>query len=168
VEKTYPVAYNLGCGKTRWDGWIGVDLTEGAEIQSDIRKLSAIETDSADAVAAIHVLEHFYEREVFDIIREWRRILKPAGTMILELPSLDKMCGYIHWAIQNRQPPLAFMTLGGLYGDQVADRPEMQHKWAWGAKSLMRVLEMAGMREVKHLPPNYHFACRDMRIEAIK
>ena len=61
VEDTYGIAYNLGCGKKKWDGWINVDLhSEISDIKCDLRKLE-IASDSADAVAAIHVLEHFYE-----------------------------------------------------------------------------------------------------------
>jgi predicted SAM-dependent methyltransferase len=67
VEERYETAYNLGCGQKKWDGWINVDLhSDIADIQCDLRKLE-LATDSADAVAAIHVLEHFYEWEVYDL-----------------------------------------------------------------------------------------------------
>jgi predicted SAM-dependent methyltransferase len=66
-----------------------------ADIQCDLRKLE-LATDSADAVAAIHVLEHFYEWEVYDLLTEWKRVLKPGGKMILELPCMDKVFAYVH------------------------------------------------------------------------
>ena len=60
VEDSYETAYNLGCGKKKWDGWINVDLhSDISDIKCDLRKLE-LASDSADAVAAIHVLEHFY------------------------------------------------------------------------------------------------------------
>jgi hypothetical protein len=52
----------------KWDGWINVDLhSDISDIKCDLRKLE-IASDSADAVAAIHVLEHFYEWEVADLL----------------------------------------------------------------------------------------------------
>jgi hypothetical protein len=35
VEDRYETAYNLGCGKKKWDGWINVDL------HSDIADINA-------------------------------------------------------------------------------------------------------------------------------
>ena len=35
VEDSYETAYNLGCGKKKWDGWINVDLHSNiADIRS--------------------------------------------------------------------------------------------------------------------------------------
>ena len=68
VEDSYETAYNLGCGSKKWDGWINVDLhSDISDIKCDLRKLE-LATNSADAVAAIHVLEHFYEWEVYDLL----------------------------------------------------------------------------------------------------
>jgi hypothetical protein len=168
VEDSYPTAYNLGCGNKKWDGWINVDLhSDIADIKCDLRKLE-IASDSADAVAAIHVLEHFYEWEVFDVLTEWQRILKPNGKMILELPCMDKVFAYVHNCVVSKQPLQPFMTLLALYGDPKHKQPAMCHKWGWFQEPLRQMLESVGMERIEFCVPKYHFPFRDMRIECYK
>jgi SAM-dependent methyltransferase len=168
VEDSYPTAYNLGCGNKKWDGWINVDLhSDIADIKCDLRKLE-IASDSADAVAAIHVLEHFYEWEVFDVLTEWKRILKPNGKMILELPCMDKVFAYVHNCVVSKQPLQPFMTLLALYGDPKHKQPAMCHKWGWFQEPLRQMLESVGMERIEFCVPKYHFPFRDMRIECYK
>lgn len=168
VEERYPTAYNLGSGRARWDGWINVDGTAEADIQADIRSLPMIPTDSADAVAAIHVLEHFYEWEAEPLLTEWKRILKPGGKMILELPSMDKVFRYIAWAVTTGADLQAFMSLHAMWGDPVYRSPAMCHKWGWFQKPLVALLEKIGMREIRLCDARYHFRFRDQRIECVK
>ncbi len=127
-----------------------------------------IASDSADAVAAIHVLEHFYEWEAFDLLTEWKRILKPGGKMILELPCMDKVFGYVTRCVQAKEPMQPFMTLMAMYGDPKHKDPAMCHKWGYFTKPLVSLLESVGMREIKVCNPRYHFPFRDMRLECVK
>lgn len=168
VEESYPTAYNLGCGTKKWDGWINVDLHSSvSDLRCDLRKLE-IATDSADAVAAIHVIEHFYEWEAFDVLTEWKRVLKPGGKMILELPCMDKVFGYVVRCIANKEPMQPFMTLLALYGDPKEKSVAMCHKWGYFQKPLRDLLEKVGMRQIEFCKPRYHFPFRDMRAECIK
>lgn len=138
-----------------------------ADILCDLRKLE-IATDSADAVAAIHVLEHFYEWEAKDVLTEWRRILRPGGKMILELPCMDKVFGYVVRCIEAKQPMQPFMTLTAMYGDPKHKEPAMCHKWGWFTKPLTELLASVGMRNIQTEQPRYHFPFRDMRITCQK
>jgi hypothetical protein len=74
VEDSYPegsVLLHLGSGDLHWDGWVNVDAYDegwkpGAkkpDVVADITKLPYA-NDYADAIAAIHVIEHFYKWEV--------------------------------------------------------------------------------------------------------
>ena len=168
VEDTYETAYNLGCGNKKWDKWINVDLhSDIADLKCDLRKLE-IASDSADAVAAIHVLEHFYEWEVAEVLTEWKRVLKPGGKMILEMPCMDKVFAYVTNCVINKEPLQPFMTLMALYGDPKHKSIPMTHKWGWFQNPLRNMLESVGMTEIKFCEPNYHFPFRDMRVECLK
>ena len=168
VEDSYGTAYNLGCGTKKWDGWINVDLySDVSDIKCDLRKLE-IASDSADAVAAIHVLEHFYEWEVADLLTEWKRVLKPGGKMILELPCMDKVFAYVTNCVANREPLQPFMTLNALYGDPKYKNEAMCHHWGWFQVPLRQMLESVGMQKIEFFEPRYHFPFRDMRIECYK
>lgn len=161
-------ALNLGAGRIKWHGWLSVDLHRAdADLQCDLRKLE-LPTDYADAAAAIHVLEHFYEWEARDLLTEWKRVLKPGGKLILELPCMDKILHYIKEALNNDQPMNMHMTWLSLWGDPKYQSVAMCHKWGYTLTMLKDLLKEVGFRRIKEEEPRYHFAHRDMRVVAYK
>ena len=153
---------NLGCGSKKIEGFIGVDIKH-ADVVADIRKLP-FDDESADEIMAIHVCEHFYVREILGVIKEWRRVLKPDGVMVLELPCLDKVLQ--HFA---KGSPENF-TLWPLYGDPGThkDGEPALHKWCWSREQFAFMLHGAGMREIREEVPHYHQPTRDMRFVCVK
>lgn len=80
-----PRRLNLGCGRTRRQGYIGVDLYRGGA--ADILALAdalPFRDGSFDEVYASHVLEHVPKIE--DVIQEIHRILKPKGVLTAVVP----------------------------------------------------------------------------------
>lgn len=170
MEECHPesISLHLGCGDIRWDGWIGIDVGgNAADVKSDIRKLE-FPTDHADRIAAVHVVEHFYRWEIQDILREWLRVLKPGGKLILELPCLDKVFAYITRCVRDGTPMSPTFSWFPLWGDPKYGSVEMTHKWGYTFKMLKEELVKAGFRDVKYMKPFYHFPDRDMRLEASK
>jgi ubiquinone/menaquinone biosynthesis C-methylase UbiE len=153
---------NLGCGSKKIPEFVGVDIKE-ADVVADIRNLP-FEDDSADEIMAIHVCEHFPVREILGVIKEWRRVLKQNGKMVLELPCLDKVLE--HFA--NGSPEN--FTLWALYGDPSTHKDGFPayHKWAWSREQFAMLLKAAGMREVNEEIPHYHQPSRDMRFVCVK
>lgn len=100
---------------------------------------------------------------------EWKRVLKPGGKMILELPCMDKVFGYVANLIMNKETTMMeFMSLHALYGDPKYKDVNMMHKWGWFTAELVGLLKHIGMHEVTVCDARYHFPFRDMRIESIK
>ncbi len=122
----------------------------------------------ADAIAAIHVLEHFYEFEAFSILTEWKRILKPGGKLILELPCLDKIFSYMLYCVNHKESFQRFMTLDAFYGAPTPDALGMAHKFGWFTDPLKQTLAHVGFRDITVMDARYHFPFRDFRIECIK
>jgi predicted SAM-dependent methyltransferase len=153
---------HLGCGKRRLEGWINCDLHD-SDMDMDIRALP-FEDNSADEILAVHVCEHFYVLDILSVLKEWQRVLKPGGTIALELPCLDKVIAHFI----NGNP--ANMTLWPLYGDPHThkDGEPALHKWCWSLISFRRLLEQAGFTEITEETPHYHVPSRDMRFTATK
>jgi SAM-dependent methyltransferase len=160
------IKLNLGCGKMRWEGWINIDFEHG-DVVSDLRHLD-LPSGYANAAAAIHVIEHFYYWEIPAILQEWYRVLKPGGKLILELPCMDKVIGYMHSMIKCRQPFSPGMTWFALWGDPKYEDPLMVHKWGYTRDMLTKLVTDAGFANAEIMEPRYHFPIRDMRLEAVK
>jgi SAM-dependent methyltransferase len=84
---------NLGCGDKILPGYVNVDVVEARagmrpDVICDLHDLAPFADNSADEILSVHVVEHFWRWEVRDILREWMRVLKPGGRMIVECPNL--------------------------------------------------------------------------------
>lgn len=153
---------NLGCGNKKIEGFTGVDIKD-ADIVADIRNLP-FDDESVEEIMAIHVCEHFYVTEILSVLKEWRRVLKPGGKMVLELPCLDKVL--IHFA--NGSPEN--FTLWPLYGDPNThkDGEPALHKWCWSKDQMRQLLKAVGFDDVIEEVPQFHQPSRDMRWVCIK
>lgn len=119
-------------------------------------------------IISIHVLEHFHYWEVPDMLREWKRALKPGGKLILELPCMDKIIHYMAECLKQRQPMDLQMTWLALWGDPAYKREEMCHKWGYLKSQLVQLLEDLGFVNVAVEKPRYHVVVRDMRVVGYK
>lgn len=156
-----PVRLNLGAGGQVLEGWVSVDLAGEPDITADVRKLP-LPDEYADEIQAIHVFEHLYRWEALDTLIEWRRVLKPGGTLAIEVPDLLKCCANILGGAQDRA------GLWGLYGDPQYLDPIMVHRWAYSPKELAHLMREAGFAKPKLQPVRWHKKYRDMRFEGVK
>lgn len=160
-------AVNLGCGKIAWPGWIGVDLHGHAAVKADLLALP-FDTNSIDRMAAIHVIEHLYYWEVDAVLREWHRVLKPDGTLVIECPDMQKVFNHIFLRMKKGEPPSPSFSWYALWGDPSYQDPAMVHKWGYCRPDIETLLLRAGFCQVEHEEARYHFPTRDLRVTARK
>jgi SAM-dependent methyltransferase len=163
---------NLGCGDKILAGYVNVDVAPSRagkkpDVICDLHRLESFEDGAADEILAVHVVEHFWRWEVVDVLREWARVLKPGGSMILECPNLLSACQ------QFLADPEAFSgpgpegqrTMWVFYGDPRWRDPLMVHRWGYTPRSLARIMDEAGLAEIRQEPAQFKLRePRDMRL----
>lgn len=167
---------NVGAGSRRPPGWFNVDIEENPDaptpldLLSDAKKI-ALPDECASELMAIHVAEHFYRWDLDDALDEWKRLLRPGGTLILELPDLIKSCiNVIEGRMKGGKHPDQ-LGMWALFGDSRSKNPYMSHKYGYSPESLTAILVEHGFIKVKHLQTVFHIAGRehrDMRLECRK
>jgi glycosyltransferase involved in cell wall biosynthesis len=143
-----PVKLNLGCGDDIMTGWINVDaFSEKASVKANIKELP-FPDNYADVILVSHVVEHFKFHEAFDAIKEWRRVLKPDGKLIIETPDFLETCrefvnGDEQWRIR-------------LYGHFFAfpEEPGQTHFFLYTETQLKWTLDQCGLRNINRIAPD--------------
>lgn len=160
--------YNIGAGREKLSGWISVDADErtGADVISTLPPVPD-EFAGADAFRLIHVLEHFHKWEAEEMLRDFHRLLKPGGRLILELPNLQSAIDALSGKSGKSPERWGFWVL---WGDPSHRNPLFGHKWGWTPATLRSALIDAGFQgeNVRDERPRYHVPDRDFRIVAIR
>jgi len=99
IKITIPLKLHLGCGDILLKDWVNIDMTkprfdipEGIIfLDSDIRDLSFIPSESVDEILIINVLEHFPMSEHDLLLYNWWRMLKLNGRVRLVGPNFESM-----------------------------------------------------------------------------
>lgn len=133
----------------------------------DLRRLTSFADASADEVLSVHVVEHFWRWEAVEVIKEWVRVLKPGGKMILECPNLLSACEeFVRNPDDKAGPGIEGQrTMWVFYGDPAWKDPLMVHRWGYTPRSLAMLMEEAGLAKIRQEPAEFKLRePRDMRM----
>ena len=172
LEEGQPIKFNMGCGRDRLPGYLGVDMhSDTADIKQDIMKLDLPE-QCADEIFASHVIEHIPQHRAPNVLEKWLATLKDGGMLVMETPDLAGLCkDYLEQDGADQH-----MTAMCIYGASV-DRitPETQekgplspHLWGYTPKSLTDLCKAVGFKDIKILPVTGQHPGKNFRLEAIK
>jgi SAM-dependent methyltransferase len=171
-----PLQLNLGCGDKILPNYINVDVVEAREdavpdVVCDLHQLTPFADNAVDEILSVHVVEHFWRWDVLDVLKEWVRVLKPGGKMILECPNLESACRHFleDPAVRAREDKRGQRSMWVFYGDPVWKDPLMIHRWGYTPDSLAVLMRDAGLVNVQQEPAQYKLRePRDMRITGCK
>lgn len=163
---------NIGCGNKRLDGYTGVDIVPrpAADIVAPANAIPLAD-GSADEVLSVHQVEHCFRWEVPPMLREWFRLLKPGGRLVIECPDLRKCCQNVIDDLKKPNKHPDQMGVFGLFGDYRPEDPYMVHKFLYTFESLSDLVRDAGFVDCTSHVPVYHGTGRhqrDLRLEARK
>lgn len=161
---------NIGCGKRRLDGYVGVDAVarESVDIVAAADKVPLAD-GCADEILGVHIWEHFYWWQCEGVLAEWWRLMKPGALLVLEMPDLIKCCRNILEGRESRKRDQ--LGMWGVYGDPSTRDEFMTHRWGWHFGTLQPFLADRGFIDIVERETQFHPAgrgVRDFRLEARK
>jgi SAM-dependent methyltransferase len=167
---------NLGCGDKILPGYVNVDVVAARsglkpDVICDLHDLAPFADATADEILAVHVVEHFWRWEIRDVLREWARVLKPGGRMVVECPNIVSACQtFLENPRQfSREDQNGQRTMWVFYGDPQWKDPLMIHRWGYTPDSLKELLAEVGLADVRQEPAQFKLRePRDMRVVGVK
>ena len=157
---------HVGCGQKRKDRTTpGFNTPEWNELRLDIdpkaqpdiigtmTDMKAVADASVDAIYSSHNIEHLYPHEVPAALREFRRVLKPTGFVVITCPDLQAVAALIAQdkllepAYQSPAGPIAPLDiLYGLRSALAAGNHYMAHRCGFTLKVLLQCLRESGFQ----------------------
>jgi SAM-dependent methyltransferase len=141
---------NLGCGPRPLEGFVNVDLLEtpGVDVVADVGGELPFRDGEVELIYASHVLEHLATARVPIVLREWRRVLRDGGQLLVAVPDLDRIARLLNsragWFTPPHEP-----WVGVVYGGQ---KDELDfHKTGFTAPSLAALLDGVGFGAVERV-----------------
>lgn len=85
---------HFGCGPKILPGWVNIDrVARHPDVRTDIDLTSLPWPDaSVECILAEHVFEHFSFAEEEKVWTEVARVLRPGGTLVIEVPDFEWVC----------------------------------------------------------------------------
>jgi len=163
---------NLGCGDKILPGYVNVDVAETRagkrpDVLCDLHALTPFQDNSVDEILSVHVVEHFWRWEVVGVLKEWVRVLKPGGLMVIECPNLKSACeAFLADPDLHAGPGQEGQrSMWVFYGDPAWRDPLMVHRWGYTPRSLAAVMAEAGLANIRQEPAQFKLRePRDMRM----
>lgn len=154
-----PLLVHIGCGDISSPEFVNVDAQPYPHVhfvRNDITDLSMFADGSVDLIYMCHVLEHVHRREIFDVLAEFRRVLKPGGVLRISVPDFDRLIAM--YQDIGRDPDGIIAPLLGSHANEYD-----VHYWVFTERSLSRILTQAGFSAVRPWNPGQceHHAFED-------
>jgi hypothetical protein len=170
-EEGQPIRFNMGCGRDRLEGYMGVDMHSDTDIKMDIMELDLPE-GCADEILGSHVIEHFPQHRAPGVLANWHKTLKDGGKLVLEVPDFEGLCrDYLEQSGDDQK--MTAMCIFGAHVDRITPETEKSgalspHLWGYTPKSLADLCAHVGFKDIQILPPTGQHPGKNFRLEATK
>ena len=130
---------------------LDIDPANEPDIVGSMLDMAAVQDASVDAIYSAHNIEHVHAHEVPQVLKEFLRVLKPDGFLVVTCPDLQTVCQLV---AEDKLNDAAYTSQAGvitpldiLYGHGAAlaaGHHYMAHKTGFTLKTLTQALHTAG------------------------
>jgi ubiquinone/menaquinone biosynthesis C-methylase UbiE len=136
---------NVGCGNDIRPGYVNIDLyNKKADLKCPAHSIP-YEDGSVDEVFTSHMIEHLTPQEFEMALREWRRLLKLGGKLIIRCPNFEL---YVREFLEGDEAYRWGWGITNLMGWQDRGPGYWNHN-GFTAERLTRILRDAGFKAVE-------------------
>lgn len=130
---------------------LDIDPANEPDIVGSMLDMAAVPDASVDAIYSAHNIEHVYAHEVPVVLKEFLRVLKPDGFLVVTCPDLQTVCQLVaedklgDALYQSQAGPITPLDiLYGHGGALAAGHHYMAHKCGFTIQTLTQALHTAG------------------------
>jgi SAM-dependent methyltransferase len=131
-----------------------IDKSVNPDIEGTLLDMNQVKSESMDAVYSSHNIEHVYPHEVEIVLKEFLRVLKNDGFVIIECPDLQSTCEAVvndkllEPLYQSPAGPISPIDiLYGLRVDLQKGNEYMAHKCGFTYSTLLGAFVQAGFKK---------------------
>lgn len=149
------IRLNLGCGNKKMEGFINIDLNPNVkpDIIGSVLNLSEFEDNSVDEIVAECVLDHIERKDCLVALKEWYRVLKPKGKLLIRCSDANVMYRFFNKTLVIKEEHLVTHILGQLGKDNLPIELERHRNMFWEER-LVGILSFIGFRGLHRLKDN--------------
>jgi predicted SAM-dependent methyltransferase len=144
------IMLHIGCGDKNDPLFINIDARPFPHVHivtENITKLGKFEDSSVDLIYMCHVLEHFKDNEIRNILSEMKRVLKTSGILRLSVPDFDRILEIYH-GTDNDINAIKHILIGG------QNHEFNIHYSVYNRKYLTQLLLEVGFQKVSSWDPS--------------
>ena len=134
---------------------LDIDPNNEPDIVGSMLDMTDVDSSSVDAVYSAHNIEHVYAHEVPIVLKEFLRVLKSDGFLLITCPDLQTVCALV---AEDKLTDAAYTSPAGpitpldiLYGHSEAlahGHFYMAHKCGFTVKTLTQALQTSGFKSI--------------------
>jgi autotransporter strand-loop-strand O-heptosyltransferase len=152
IENTFQqpdiVKLNVGAGDEKKPGYVNIDKYTSSDQKADGADLQ-YDAESVDEIFSSHMLEHLGKNEILKTLKDWYRILKWDGKIVLDVPDIEWCIKFFleHAEVSVGDRPSKWeFPLDTIFGNQ--EHEGEYHKTGFTKERLRFLLEEAGFSDV--------------------
>lgn len=159
VRRPKGIRLHLGCGGIKLPGFVNIDHrhTRATDFVCNVTKLPHL-SNSVELIESYHLIEHISHTKVHAMLREWHRVLKPQGRLVIECPDFDRAIERYRAGEEH-----CLMSIFGLHRF-----PGDVHLFGYNFTRLKRLLEECGFGAVERHPTQDYHGPDGIRAECVK
>jgi SAM-dependent methyltransferase len=164
------IKLNLGSGGISYPGYLSVDMHDPrSHVHMDITKLD-FDDNSVTEILASHVFEHLNPYHAIDILKNWLRVLKPGGKLIMEMPNIEALCRKFVTANKTERYSILNAVYGSVNTTDIGgpDNITSPHLFGWWPESLYDHMAAAGFTDIVFMDEQIPHPELNFRVEATK